>query len=221
MSSRRPPRRGDAARIARRKNTLIGVVVGVVVIAGAVGIAMLTAGSEGTVSLASVAGNPSIEGDGIGQPPEDPSQGDPDVGSQAPVVTGADFDGNAVTVGEPGTPQLLMFVASWCPLCQEELPEVVSWMEAGGLPDDVELVAVNTLLDPTRPNWPPQDWFVEENFTGQVLVDDRNNNVAEAFGLASTPYWVAIDAEGQIASRITGMLDAEELDAVADLVSAG
>jgi thiol-disulfide isomerase/thioredoxin len=72
-----------------------------------------------------------------------------------------------------------MFLASWCPACQAELPEVVTWLEQGNLPADVELTAIATGLDAGRPNWPPDAWFEAEGYDGRVLVDDADGQVAD------------------------------------------
>lgn len=221
MTNRRPPPRGDAARIARRRRRIITIVAGVLVLAGVGVLAVLTVTQDVDFGspLSAVAGNPEIEGEPLGPPPDDGATLDPAIGATAPVVTGADFNDRPVVIGTPGTGQLLMFMASWCPICQEELPVVVDWMEQGRMPDDVELVAVATMLDPQRPNWPPQNWFERERFTGPILVDDTDATVALTFGLPATPYWVALDPEGRVVSRVSGMLSADDLDDLAAQVT--
>lgn len=209
--------RSRAAEARRRKLIFAAAGVAVVVLAVVIGVLSVDESGPG-LSVADVAGSPEIDGEPLDTAPEDPSQ-DPYVGEPVPVATGEDFDGEPVTIGEPGTPQLLMFMASWCPACQQELPEVVDWMEQGGLPDDVELTTVITNLDDTRPNWPPQDWLEEEGFEGPVLVDDASASVSEAYGLRATPFWVAVDEEGRVVARVAGMLGAEQLDTLAGLVA--
>jgi cytochrome c biogenesis protein CcmG, thiol:disulfide interchange protein DsbE len=208
------------ARREDRRRAVVFATVGLGVVALAVLVGVLSTSEGGSVSLDEVAGAPGIEGEQLATAPEDPA-GDGEVGAAAPVVHGEDFDGTPVVIGEAGTPQMVMFMASWCPACQEELPEVVEWMDEGRAPDGVEVVAVATSLDPTRPNWPPQDWFVEEGYQGSVLVDDRDSSVAQAYGLRATPYWVGIDADGNIAARVTGMLGADQLDSLAAVVTNG
>jgi thiol-disulfide isomerase/thioredoxin len=196
------------------------ILAGVAVVALAVLIGIFSAsGREEGVSVDDLAGSPVVVGDDLPQFTGDTAN-DPELGARTPVVTGADFDGNQVTIGETGTPQLLMFLASWCPACQAELPEVVDWLEAGNLPEGVELTAIATGLDSGRPNWPPDAWFEREGYDGRVLVDDANGMVASAYGLNATPYWVAIDADGQIAARVSGMIDMGQLSALADALAA-
>jgi thiol-disulfide isomerase/thioredoxin len=216
-----PPPRGDAGRRARQRQRITTIVVAIVVVVAVVAIAVytITRESEPALAVEEVAGTVEVEGAAYPPAPEDP-QNDEAAGEPAPVVRSQDFDGAPITVGEPGTPQLLMFLASWCPVCEEELPEVVDWVEEGRLPDGVELTAIATGLDDGRPNWPPQDWFDDEGYDGRVLVDDAEGTVAETYGLTATPYWVALDAEGRAVARIAGMLDPDQLDALAASVAA-
>ncbi len=191
--------------------TALGAVAVVVVIVVVAVFSSQEAGS--TPSLADLAGDPAIEGAGLPALPQ--GDADPAVGMPAPVVDGADFDGAPVALGAAGRPQLIMFLASWCPACQQELPAVVAWQEAGGVPDGVDLVAVSTGLDPARPEWPPTDWFEREGYGGPILVDDADGSVAGAYGLTGTPFWVALDADGRVAARASGMVEIAQLEALA------
>jgi cytochrome c biogenesis protein CcmG, thiol:disulfide interchange protein DsbE len=194
---------------------------GVLVLVIAIVVAVLSSGEVGSaVRVDDLAGSPELAGAPLPGAPEAGAE-DPAIGEPAPRVTGADFDGTPVTIGEPGTPQLIMFMASWCPACQEELRTVSPWLQAGGLPDGVTLTAVATLLDDTRPNWPPDAWFESEGFTDPVLVDDRDASVATAYGLRATPYWVALDAEGQVVARVSGMVPIEGIEQLAQAALAG
>lgn len=215
-----PPKRGHAAVQARKRRMMIWIIGGVIGVAAIVGISVLTVqGAFGPdVPVDEVAGELSIEGEPIGPPPEDPSA-DPAIGGPSPVITSQDLDGQSVTIGEAGTPQLVMFMASWCPICDQELPEVVSWLESGGLPDDVELTSVSTGLDARRPNWPPQDWYDRHGYDGRVLVDDEDGTASGTFGMPATPYWVAIDADGNIVQRFSGAIGQDQMTALAQQVS--
>lgn len=207
--------RGDAKRREQRRRQLLlaGIAAGVVILA--VLVAVLSMGEqERAVSVEDLAGDPAISGDPLPTLPQ--SGEDPTAGSSAPVVDGADFASTPVSIGDTGSPELVMFMASWCPACQQELPEVVSWVEQGGLPEGVELTAVVTGLDASRPNWPPDAWFEEEGYTGRVVVDDAEGSVAQAYGLSATPFWVALDADGQVVVRVAGLLDATQMTALAE-----
>jgi cytochrome c biogenesis protein CcmG, thiol:disulfide interchange protein DsbE len=221
MPSSAATKRGDAKRQAERRTRLVYAGIAFAVVAFAVIIAIFSTGEQGdVVTVEDLAGAPAVEGEPLSVAPQDPAT-DPDLGSAGPVVEGADFDGTPVSLGSSGEPQLLMFLASWCPACQQELPQVVSWLEDGGLPDDVGLTAVVTGLDDTRPNWPPDAWLEDEGFTGDVLVDDAEGSVARAYGLSGTPFWVALDADGQVVLRVAGLLDDTQLELLAESARSG
>ena len=120
-------------------------------------------------------------------------------------------DGSQTTV-EPGTAYVLAFVAHWCPHCQAEVPELVEWANAGGLPDGVEMVAVSTAINPEAGNYPPSAWFNEEAWPGSVIVDDANATLLSTYGFRGFPALVAIDADGTVTGRVTGNVGVEGFD---------
>lgn len=221
-AKKRPNPRAEARRAAQRRQRIIFGVAGVVVLGLVVLIAVLTtqesAQREEIPGVDDVARDVEISGDTY--PRHDAGADDPAIGAPAPVISGEDFDGTPVTIGEPGRPQLLTFAASWCPACQQELPELIAWLEEGNLPDEVDLVMVSTNHDRTRGNWPPQDWYEAEGYPGPILVDDASASAAAAYGLSGTPFWVAIDDDGTIVWRGSGMIPMEQLSLLAqDLAS--
>ncbi len=211
----RPNPRAEAKRAAERRQRILMVAGGIGVLLLAVLIAVFSTQEAGQrVTVDDVAGDVEVTGDTLAPLDGDPAA-DPVRGAQAPRVAGADFDGTPVEIGGTGRPQLVTFMASWCPACQQELPILTTWLNEGGLPDEVDIVAVATSLDAGRPNWPPQDWFEEVGYPGPVLVDDAQSSVARAFGLSATPFWVAVDGDGQVVQRSAGMIPMEQLDALA------
>lgn len=111
-----------------------------------------------------------------------------------------------MTIGEPGQAQAVVFLAHWCPHCQDEVPIIGEWANEGLIPEDVQLVGVSTLQDPASTNWPPTDWLEGEEFPGVVLYDG-DDTAAEAWGLSGTPMWAFTDADGQIVARYSGQID--------------
>jgi thiol-disulfide isomerase/thioredoxin len=189
------------------------LIVGVVVLFAALVYAAFGIERDAGPALEEVAGAPEVEGQEL---PAFTPEGDAAIGSQAPVIDGAGFDGTAATIGEGD--ELLVFLASWCQFCREELPDIVEWMEAGNVPEGVTVTAVVTGLDPAAPNWPPQDWLAREGYTGPVLVDDADGTVASAYGMSGTPFWVALD-DGQVAARAAGLQGPATFDQLAQLVA--
>jgi thiol-disulfide isomerase/thioredoxin len=194
-----------------RSPRTIAIAVGVLVLFAALVYAAFGIEGDTGPTLEETAGSPEVAGDAL---PAFADGGDPAVGTAAPVVTGAGFDGTAATIGEGD--ELVVFLASWCSFCREELPELVEWLDAGNLPDGVTLTAVVTGLDPVAPNWPPQDWLAREGYTGPVVVDDADGSVAAAYGMSGTPFWVAID-DGAVVARAAGL---QGMDTVGQLAAA-
>jgi thiol-disulfide isomerase/thioredoxin len=138
---------------------------------------------------------------------------DPAVGTKAPTVSGADFDGAAVAI-EPGTPTAVVFVAHWCPFCQAEVPSVQQWIDATGGVDGVNVIAVSTAIDQTRGNYPPSKWLEREGWTSPIIVDDADGGAYRAFGGTAFPYWVFLDADGNVVQRRLGGIETPELQAI-------
>lgn len=207
-SKKRPSKsraRTRSRRQARSSSMIIWVVLGVLVVLFAV-IAFMSRGT-GSGSSAQIT-NATVRGDALQQLGEGP---DGAVGRKAPTVTGTSIDGEPMTI-EPGdgTPKAIVFLAHWCPHCQREVPTVVDWMEAGNLPQGVEVVGVATSIDRSRPNFPPQAWFERENWQVPTVVDG-DSSVLRAYGITTFPGWVLVDGEGNVVQRWTGETTPEQL----------
>jgi thiol-disulfide isomerase/thioredoxin len=134
------------------------------------------------------------------------------VGRTAPELRGASFDGTPVAVSSDGTPKAVVFLAHWCPHCQEEVPVLVRWLGNGRLPRGVELYAVSTAVRPELPGYPPSAWLREAGWPAPVLADDPQGSAASAFGLSGFPFFVLLDGEGKVAARASGEQSPRDLD---------
>lgn len=150
-----------------------------------------------------------ISGDTL--PALDPAD-DAAIGMTIPQVEGTDFDGNPVEIAADGRPKLIMFLAHWCPHCQAEVPVVQAWLEANGFPEGVDLYSVSTSVDETQPNFPASEWLEREGWTVPVLRDDTTNSVAAAFSVDGFPFFVFVDANGEVVERASGELPIETLE---------
>ncbi|MEM8905115.1 MAG: TlpA disulfide reductase family protein [Actinomycetota bacterium] len=207
-------------------------VVAVVALAAAVAIGITSGGDDGTVETSTGEIVDAIEAapvdiDGPSLPEFTDPTDDPAIGQPAPELTGVSYTGEEASILFDGRPKVVVFLAHWCPVCQAELPEIVEWLEADGLRDDVDLYAVATALDRPRGNL-PSEWFVDEGYEGPVLLDSEDSEAAQAFGLNAFPYWVVLDADGTVALRFSGLpsdvLDRPAADAfsfLADFAAAG
>jgi thiol-disulfide isomerase/thioredoxin len=203
-SKKRPSKsraRSRSRRQTRGSNLLLWIFLGVLVALFAV-IAFISRSSGVEIT------NASVQGEALQQFGSGP---DGAIGQRAPTITGTSIDGERMTV-EPGdgTPKAIVFLAHWCPHCQKEVPTVVDWMEAGNMPEGVELIGVATGIDRNRPNYPPHAWFERENWDVPTVVDG-NSSVLRAYGIPTFPGWVLIDGEGNVVQRWTGETTQEQL----------
>lgn len=129
---------------------------------------------------------------------------DPAIGLAAPTVMATTLDGDRVEVGGSGQPRVMGFFAHWCSHCQAEAPRLVEWLKAGDLPPSVEVLAVSTSVTEGADNYPPSAWFARIGWTETVLLDSLEGDFATSYGLTSFPYWVAVDAQGEVVARTSG-----------------
>jgi thiol-disulfide isomerase/thioredoxin len=142
-----------------------------------------------------------------------PADDDPAVGEPAPTIEGIGLDGSQIVAPASGRPTVLVFVAHWCPHCRAEVPVVQQWVDEGNLPDGVDLVGVATAMNPERPNYPPSTWLDDEGWTAPTIAD-ATGVAAKAYGLSAFPFWVAIDAQGDVVARTTGELTTDQLESL-------
>jgi len=189
-------------------------VVGGVVGLGLIVLLALSIASEPEIDESIGFGEPTVDGDPL---PffADPSAGDPTLGFTAPTVSGADWDGNNVSIEPDGRPKIVMFVAHWCSHCQREVPVVQDWVDTGGAPDDVDLYSVTVFTDSLRPNWPPQEWLEEEGWTTPVIMDDEAGSLIEAYGVRGTPFYIVLDGDNTNLGRFSGEVGINGLEAMA------
>ncbi|MBK9180892.1 MAG: TlpA family protein disulfide reductase [Acidimicrobiales bacterium] len=218
-SAKATARARKAGGAAPRKVPVFGIVVAAVLVVGAVTVALIATGGGGGTDTPQTA-EVTVAGEPLPIYNAD-APTDDGVGLPAPSLTGTSFDGSTVEIADDGRPKIVMFLAHWCPVCQQELPQLAGWLDDGRLPDGVDLYAVSTGVSPDRPNYPPQDWFSRVDFSEPVLRDDDNGSANSAMGLPAFPFWVFIDADGNVAGRRTGIIDDAVLDQIAAALAEG
>ncbi len=166
-------------------------------------------GSE-AVAHAAVAADVDVAGEPL--PEFESPNADEAIGMAAPALEGTGLDGEPMTIDPAdGTARVMLFVAHWCPVCQDQITSLQQAREDGALHDEVELVAVSTGVREDEENFPPGEWFADEGWTVPTLIDNEDRHAAGAYGLQAYPYWVFTAPDGEVVGRLTGALELEDL----------
>ncbi|MDP2932262.1 MAG: TlpA disulfide reductase family protein [Chloroflexota bacterium] len=124
---------------------------------------------------------------------------EPSSNSAAPDFKLADLNGNTVALSDlRGKPVLLNFWATWCPPCREEVPLIEEinqeWTSKG-------LVVLTVSLDDSADT--VKDFVQNYGLTFTVL-HDREQRVAQTYGIQGIPTTLFIDKDGNIRARTVG-----------------
>jgi cytochrome c biogenesis protein CcmG/thiol:disulfide interchange protein DsbE len=151
-----------------------------------------------------------VTGDAL--PPFEDTPNDAAVGMASPVVTGATFDGTEVSIGGPTDgPTMLVFLAHWCPHCNDEIPEIVTLRDSGDLPENLNIIGISTAVQDDRDNFPPSSWIVEKDWTWPVLADTADSEAIQLYGGTGFPFTVMLNADGTVNARKSGSQPADQI----------
>lgn len=158
----------------------------------------------------------------VGEPlPAYPEEGDdPAIGMTAPILIGETFDGEPITVDATvDGPTWVVFLAHWCPHCNDEIPVINQLRDEGRIPDGVNVVGVSTAFNPGRPNWPPGEWLDDMDWTFTAIPDgidtQRETYIAAAdFGIGGFPFSMLVDGDGTVTARWSGERPIDELESL-------
>jgi len=115
-------------------------------------------------------------------------------------------------------PTIFLFVAHWCPYCQNEIPIVKNWVQNEQLFEHgINIVLVVTNTNPDKSNYPPDLWLNREEWEYPVIYDDNFSTLGKYFGVPAFPYWVFTEPDGTIAFRYAGSLSEEQLLDIIDV----
>ncbi len=213
------------------KNRTVIIVVGVIVLVlGLAGAAVLLTGGDDESSGVLAPGETPREtyGDDVEQNRPVQVTGDalvgldsvvdidPAIGQAMPVIEGAGFDGRPVTVGGPTAgPTMYVFLAHWCPHCNDEIPELIDLKNRDGIPEGMNVVAISTGVQDGAPNYPPSEWLVDKDWPSQwpVMADSVESTSFVVNGGGGFPYLMIVDADGNVLDRASGTKSAEDLAA--------
>jgi len=137
---------------------------------------------------------------------------DPAIGVVAPTIKGSGFDGAEVTVAPDGTPKVVMFVAHWCPHCQNEVPAVIDLITAGRKPENLSIVLVSTAPREGESNYPPQTWLETVKWAEPVMRDGADFEALRAYGAGGFPYTVYLSGDNEVIARSAGELPSDTIE---------
>lgn len=117
------------------------------------------------------------------------------LGNQAP-----DFTLPAFGVSSPVTlsvlnkenPVLLVFWATWCPTCREEMPELNKWQETK-TPKGLKILAVN-VEEPRR----DVEKFIKQKGLKYPVAFDIEGKIANEYGLVGIPVVIYLEKGGEV-----------------------
>lgn len=200
-----------------RGKFIVGAIIAIV-IGGAAIVAISSSSSKSDVATGVVSefSDITVTGDALPAFDSVSTAVDTAIGMPAPVISGKGFTGTSITTKGTGTPMLLLFLAHWCPHCQREVPLLVQWEKDGKTPTGIDVIAVATGTDPANPNYPPSEWLAREQFPAlwPVIADSKDKAAANAFGLSGYPYFVLVDAQGNVFKRASGEVSMDDLTAM-------
>jgi len=183
------------------KNFIIaGIILLVVGLAIAIGVTL----SSEPVAAGLPEGETTINGEAL---PQYAGESDDNiaVGLPGPLFSGPNQNSEIVSLEKNGNAKALLFLAHWCPHCQNELPAVQEVINLMGVPDGVDVIAIATSIDRGRENYPPQDWLAREGWS-ETQIYDLDKKIATSYGLTSFPYWVFLDKDLNVIARRAGNL---------------
>ena len=137
------------------------------------------------------------------------------IGLTAPTLNGFAFDGStlSVTPGD-GKPYMVVFLAHWCPHCNDEVPRLIEWKESGAVPADLQVIAVSTAVASDRPNYPPSQGVVNKAWPWPVMADSEAMDAAQAYGVSGFPFFTIVGADGKVKARASGELGTDRINQI-------
>jgi cytochrome c biogenesis protein CcmG/thiol:disulfide interchange protein DsbE len=142
----------------------------------------------------------------------------PLIGQVAPTVAGDTIEGEEVTTTEQrGRWVVVNFFASWCTPCREEHPQLAAFDAAHRAERDAVLVSVT--FDDSAED--ARDFF-EEHGGSWPVIDDPENSIGVAFGVAQVPETFVISPTGVVVQRFAGAVTRQGIeDVIAAYAEAG
>ena len=131
-------------------------------------------------------------------------------GRLAPPTEGRTLDGAEVSLDDlRGRWVVVNFFASWCTPCRIEHPELQAFHEAHRATGDAAVLGVtyDNDADDARA-------FFEERGGGWPVIDDPDNSIGVAYGVAKVPETFVVAPNGTVVHRFAGGVTRADLEEV-------
>lgn len=129
-------------------------------------------------------------------------------GKKAPDFTLKNVQGELVTLSDfRGKKVMVNFWATWCPPCQEEMPEIERFHNEN---PDVIILSIN--IDTTQ----DIQGFIDEYQTTFPVLLDEDKNVAKAYGTFKIPETYFINRDGIVKHKQIGAMKYNDMKTVFD-----
>lgn len=126
-----------------------------------------------------------------------------DIDDRTPDFRGTSLKGEKISYNADlygKKPVYLIFWATWCPICKEELPHLEALHKKLG--DKIEFIGINVGINERIEG--VQEYVRKKNMSYTVIFD-RDRTIGKSFGVMGTPTHIIIDRNGVIKYRSAGM----------------
>jgi peroxiredoxin len=121
------------------------------------------------------------------------------VGERAPEFALLTIDGQRATLGDytGKRPLLLVFWATWCPVCKEEIPKLKA-LYATFTPRGLGFLAINVGINDSQEK---ATEYRERHTLPYPVAFDEGSHVTRAYRVVGTPTMIIVDRHGTIRYR--------------------
>ena len=136
---------------------------------------------------------------------------DKNTSTQAPDFTLKNQAGEDVSLSDYiGKPVILNFWASWCPPCQEEMPNFNELSQKYDKSGEAVFLMIN-LTDGGRETMDTAIGFLTDKKYSMNVLFDVDGNAANLYNISSIPATFFIDGKGKIRNSVVGSLTMTQL----------